>query len=92
MGGGGGGLGAIERSRVRPVPEPWPAQMRLSDARTRFTAALEPFTRLSGGTLDKPKLTTGRAPPAVTVSTSQRRGHMVTLLTARARARGSRLG
>jgi translation initiation factor 2D len=63
-----------------PPPGPLPTQMRLSDARTRFTAALEPFTRLSGGTLEKPKLTTGRAPPAVTISTSQRRGHMVTLL------------
>ena len=36
-----------------PPPEPRPTQMRLSDARTRFTNALEPFTRLSGGTLDK---------------------------------------
>ena len=54
-----------------PPPEPRPTQLRLSDVRARFTAALDPFTRLSGGTLDKPVLRTGRAPPTVLVSTTQ---------------------
>ena len=59
---------------------PLPTQLPLHELRRLFVAALDPWTRLSGGTLDKPALRPGRAPPAATISTAQRRGHAVTLV------------
>ncbi|KAL1520676.1 hypothetical protein AB1Y20_022245 [Prymnesium parvum] len=57
-----------------------PTQLPWHSVKQRWLARLELWIRLAGASLEKPKLFAGKNPPAVVISTQQRRGHSVTLV------------
>ena len=57
-----------------------PAELTAKEARRRWLARLEGWTRVSGGLLERPLHAKGAA-PRVVITTEQRRGHHVTLVS-----------
>ena len=62
------------------APQPLPTALSAKEVRKRFLNRLERWTRVTGGLLEKPIQTKG-LPPRVVVTTEQRRGHHVTLVS-----------
>jgi len=73
---------ALFKGEERPEGMALPTHLMWHAVKQRWTARLEPWTRLTGGGLEKPKLCAGKSPPPILISTQQRRGHMVTLVDA----------
>ena len=64
------------------APSPLPTSLQLREATKLWVERLEPWTRVSGGALEKPLLRPGGGGGlAITISTAQRRGHHVTLVS-----------
>ena len=64
------------------APSPLPTSLPLREATKLWVERLEPWTRVSGGALEKPLLRPGGGGGlAITISTAQRRGHHVTLVS-----------
>ena len=67
---------------VSGAPSPLPTSLPLREATKLWVERLEPWTRVSGGALEKPLLRPGGGGGlAITISTAQRRGHHVTLVS-----------